>query len=121
MRGKTTEKTPELNQKIIELYSNGTTGQKIAEKLHVGTKYVTKVLRDANIERYSFGAKGNKKLLVDSYLKTHNLRKTAELFNTSDGKVKKALEEYGIPLFKLGKHSINENIFDVIDTEEKAY
>ena len=51
MRGIITPKTPKLNQKIIDLYKSGISGQNIAKKVHVSTKYVRTVLRDAGFQK----------------------------------------------------------------------
>lgn len=119
MRGITTPKTPELNQKIIDLYKSGISGQNIATKVHVSTKYVRTVLRDAGFQKGDVWRQKDA-IIIDYYKKCNNFSQTAEHFKISRSTLSKILKLWNMSVH-VYKHQFNYNIFDTIDTEEKAY
>lgn len=121
MKGKITEKTPELNEKIVEMYKQGISRQKISIELHVATKYVSKYLDSLGFEKRETMRKYDYDAIVECYKECKNLRKTAKIFNTDQSEVAAIVKKYNIPIYHKKKKTCNFNIFDNIDTEEKAY
>lgn len=119
MRGKTTPKTTELNQKIIELYKSGLSGEKIAKELQLGNSYVRKILRENGFKRNSVWKQKDADI-VKYFLDSRDRQDTAKFFNIAPSTVTRILKRNNVPI-KTHKHNFNENIFEVIDTEEKAY
>lgn len=60
--------------------------------------------------------------IIPLYKNGESLTKIAEKFGTSRNTLSKKLKEKGIEIInQQNKSKFNENIFDVIDSEEKAY
>ncbi len=121
MRGKTTEKTPELNKQIVDLYNSGMTRQQVSMKVHVNTKYVAQVLDELNIPSREHSRKFDYDKIAEHYIISQNLNVTAKAFNTSSETVKNAVLSKGISIYHKPKVKFNNKVFDKINTQEKAY
>lgn len=122
---KKNELTPIQIQNIKNLYADGVSITKISDYLKISRYRVTKVLREANIEVINHQNLISYDLQTDIiplYEKGISLTKIAEQFKTTRNTLSKHLKRAGYTIINhQNKTKFNENIFDVIDTEEKAY
>lgn len=120
--------TQETIKQCIQLYQEGWSSEKIGKQVGSKAQTITKYLKEAGVE-----IRGPKKKLTEDdkiemcrlYQEGLSAPKIAEKFDVTHVLVLRYLEQAGIDrrsaeeahrIFK-----INEDFFDVIDTEEKAY
>ena len=119
--------TSEQIKDIIDLYVNQLMpSTKIGQKYGCSYMTITKILKDNNIQILDRRAICNKydldKDILPLYNKGISLTKIAKQFNTSRHTLSKELKAKGIEIINhQNETKFNEHIFDVIDTEEKAY
>ena len=119
--------TSEQIKDIIDLYVNQLMpSTKIGQKYGCSYMTITKILKDNNIQILDRRAICNKydldKDILPLYNKGISLTKIAKQFNTSRHTLSKELKARGIEIINhQNETKFNEHIFDVIDTEEKAY
>lgn len=114
--------TQEKISNIIDKYLKGISSEKIAIEYNLSGSYICRLLKDNNIK-----VKGNKKDIDVS--KIVGLYKSGEftmsdickMFNVSKHKILSVLKENNIELKTSKKYNYNNDIFENIDTEEKAY
>lgn len=96
--------------------------EQIAKKLNIGASTVVKRLRKLGVEVVShphagkFEIKDVIKLYVQDKIPIH---KIAKMFNSTEKTISKVLKENNIEVKRVLQ--FEEHIFDIIDTEEKAY
>lgn len=113
------ERSKELDVQIINLYNSGISKQNVARTLHVDGKYVKFVLDRNGINKDS--RKLIKELeIIDYYNINKDRQDTAKHFNVSITTISSILRKHNVET-KNTKHTFNENVFESIDTEEKAY
>lgn len=116
-----------MEEKIIDLYVNqGLVANKIARKLGILTEDVINVL-----ETNHYMAGGCRKRdwvikakdAIEYYINNKNasVKNTASLFSIGEDSLSKILRELGYNPKDRLKKDFDESIFDIIDTEEKAY
>ena len=59
--------------------------------------------------------------VIDLYKSNKSIKEIAELFNSSQETISKVLKENNVEVHRRNKINFDEHIFDIIDTEEKAY
>jgi len=114
--------TQEEIKNIISNYKNGISSEKICLKYNVSASRICRLLKENNIKlRGSFKIINNS-LLIDMYLsKKYNVNEICLKFSISKTKILSILSKNNIILKSSKKYSYNDNIFENIDTEEKAY
>lgn len=116
-----------MEKQIINLYvEQGKSITDIARKLKISVDEVYSIL---NSEHY-MASKGRKKewilkakKAIDFYIEnpSYTSNKVANMFEITQESLSKSLKELGIDISERTKLKFDEHIFDVIDTEEKAY
>ena len=117
----------DLKEMIFEYTQNGKNINTIAKQFNMGRDRLTKLFKDNNVEFKKDRIKRELKELYDSaiptYLNNKSIIETCKLFNIS---TKKAFSEHvkskGIDVINYQNlKTYDFNIFNKIDTEEKAY
>ena len=113
-------------QDIIRLYTqNRETSREIGKKYNVSNTYILELLKKNNIkpiDRRCLKSFDLKKDIIPLYKKGISLTKLAKQFHTSREYLSKHLKELGVEIInRQNETKFNENVFDIIDTEEKAY
>lgn len=96
----------------------------IAKRLGIGESTVSRKLKASGIEiiRYRHAGKFKIEDIINDYTNGITIRDIAKKYKSSEETISKKLKENGIEVFRNGvKPSFNHHIFDIIDTEEKAY
>ena len=125
MPGKTTD---EQKQQIVDLYLAGEGCTSLAKKFGVHENSILKQLKRAGVEIRNAVRKilpEDHAKIVEMYQQEMSAPKIAEHFNCSHVLILRYLEQNGIARRCAEeahrKYKINEDFFDVIDTQEKAY
>jgi len=118
----------ETKQEIIEKYKSGLGSDTVAKEYNIHPNTVLKILKKAGIDRRGPTRKINEedeKEIIKLYNEGISAPKIAAKFNVSDAIILKYLEKNGVDRRSAEEahriYEINENFFDTIDTEEKAY
>lgn len=121
--------TAEVKSKIIEMYKSGTGSDTIAKQMGVSSNSVLKLLKRSGIDRRPIGRKKiqieDEPKIVEMYQGGMSAPEIAEKFNANHVMILRYLEKNGVER-RGGEEShrtyeINKDLFDVIDTQEKAY
>jgi len=72
------------------------------------------------MKKIDFSIKETKKIIT-LYKEGKTFKEIAKEYNVSQGTIQKIRTKEGIPVPSRQKHSVNTNIFDKVDTKEKAY
>lgn len=119
-----TGKIPESeHQKIIELFLNGMTQKDIGAMYGKSGDVIKLILRKNNIyakDRQPRFSTEEIEDMIDMYLNGCILKDLEIKYKTSDTTIMALFDKAGIPR-RHGIYECNENFFDEIDTEEKAY
>lgn len=78
-------------------------------------------MQNVNIISSRHAGKFEIKDVIDLYKSNKSIKEIAKLFNSSQETISKVLKENNIEVYRRNKINFDEHIFDVIDTEEKAY
>lgn len=120
--------TPEILEKIITLYKEGKGGEAIAKETGLHPNSVRRCLKQNNVEVRGLKKKitdEDEKEIVRLYKEGMSAPKVAEKYNLSPAMVRKYVLKAGDDMRCAEeahrKYAINEDFFDVIDTQEKAY
>jgi hypothetical protein len=121
--------TSEVKNKIIEMYKSGTGSDTIAKQMGVSSNAVLKLLKRSGINRRPIGRKKiqieDEPKIVEMYQGGMSANEIAEKYNANHIMILRYLEKNEIKR-RSGEEShrtyeINKDLFDVIDTQEKAY
>ena len=115
----------ELNQ-IKELYLNGVSAPNIAKQFNVSKTKIINTVHELDIpfrnDRFN---EETEKEIIRLYNIYHHQEKVAEIIGTTGVSVGRVLRRNNIELIPYGKintkYTLNENYFDNIDTNDKAY
>lgn len=116
--------TEDQIKQFIDLWNSGVSCIKIAKQLGVSSQTVSRYLKESGITVVN---KQNEiKFDVDQAIKDYldgiSLVRVCEKYHTTYTYMKKVLNSKGIDIInKQNETKFNENIFDSIDNEEKAY
>lgn len=120
--------TPEILEKIISLYKEGKGGEAIAKETGLHPNSVRRCLKNNDVEVRGLKKKitdEDEKEIVKLYKEGMSGPKVAEKYNLSPSMVRKYILKAGDDMRGAEeahrKYAINEDFFDVIDTQEKAY
>lgn len=115
-------------QEIITRYKNGDTPSNIGKDFDIYDNSVTRILRKRGIERNQHSEKvsdDNIKLIIEKYNNKISAEKIAKELGINASTVCRILKRNGVELRnasdRLRKHDLNENFFENIDSEQKAY
>ena len=110
---------------IIGLYYAGNSCAQIAKMYAVTGKTISALLKRNGVEVINKQNLINytDEEIIEDYCQNHlSIEQISKKYKTSNGLVSKKLKARGIDVQNFhNKAKFNENIFDVIDTEEKAY
>lgn len=111
---------------IIDLYCNKQYSiSKLSKMYSVSSAVISNFLKSENItviNRQNVVKYNLETDIIPLYLKGYSLTKLSKIFKADRNSLSKKLKESGIIVEnKQNKTKFNENIFDSIDTEEKAY
>ena len=118
--------TKELINKLIDLYNEGYSAKEIGEKLELDPSTIIKHLKENGIKiRKTKITQGMIDRVCKEYQDGLSQEKVAENNKTSRVTVRRILKNNGIPIRKqeewLRCYDLNQEYFDVIDTQNKAY
>ena len=122
-------KTKEEKQKIIELYKSGLGSDTIGKQFGVGGEAILKILKKNGIARRPIERKkilkSDELKIIELYQGGMSANEIAEKYNVQHTLILRYLEKNGVER-RNGEEShrtyeINKDLFDVIDTQEKAY
>lgn len=110
-------------QEIISRYKNGETKEQISKTLYHKVDTIRKILKENGIKniKRTFRTWSDKEV-IDLYNKGISLTQIQRETGINRNSIAKVLKNHGIEVVnKQNQTKFNENIFDSIDTEEKAY
>lgn len=121
----------DLQQKeIAELYGQGITRKQIAQRFEVGEMEIYEALKRENVvmrvshRKWRFDSESGA-TIAREYESGMTIEELALKYSASNDTIRRTLIRENAQIRPLGtskfKHIIHDNIFDVIDTEEKAY
>ena len=115
----TNKRLDEFN--TIGLYNSGATLKEISKKTNMTERTISKYLKKHGVSVIH----GNRNIIVDKCIALYNSGLTcneiALIMKSCRQKIARVLKSNGIIVKRKDLIKVNENIFDVIDTEEKAY
>lgn len=122
-------KTKEEKQKIIELYKSGLGSDTIGKQFNVGGEAILKILKKNGIARRPIERKkilkSDEPMIVELYQNGMSADKIGDKYKVAHTLILRYLEKNGIKRRDDSEchriYEINEDFFDVIDTQEKAY
>lgn len=107
--------------KIINLYKGGLDSHKIGKELGISCQPILRILRENNIQLRNKYIDLIPAEIINLYVNENKtLVEISKMFKTSPGRVCKLLKEYNIKV-DIRKHIFDENFFENIDSEIKAY
>lgn len=120
--------TEDQRKQIIEQYQDGTGSDTIAKQFDCPPNTILRVLKKANIARRPLSQFTNNDIqqMISLYKdEKKSLAEVGEAFNVTGGAINKIFKKHNIARRSAEeahrKYAINEDFFDNIDTEEKAY
>ena len=120
MKGITTKKTLALNKQIISLYKEGIAKHIIAKQLHVAIKYVREILISNGFTNTSaWKQRIDEKLVIKILKETRSVKETSKITKFPSSSITRIIKENHLEY--LIHKQFNINIFQNIDTSEKAY
>lgn len=120
-----TKITPEMHPEIIEKYCNGFSCTQLAKDYKSSPHTISKILKENNINvinRQNLVSYTDDEIINDYCNLNLSIAQIAKNRNTTMSAVTRRLKKHDIAI--INKHNetkFNENVFDCIDTEEKAY
>ncbi|WP_128547178.1 hypothetical protein [Larkinella soli] len=126
MSNKQSGKLKGMDAQIIDLYLSGLNQREVAERMGASRKAVTYVLKKNEVSIRSISkTDGIAEEIAKEYLSGKPLGKVAKLFGLSPMTIFNTLKRRNVPIrdrsLRNRRYAINEDFFDRIDTEEKAY
>jgi hypothetical protein len=118
------KKTLKKNQidSIIEIYQNGISTEKICIDYGVSASYICRLLKSNNIQLRGRKKDINEKEIISIYESGRfTMREICIKYNVSKHKIRTLLKSNGIKSKSSKKYLYNDNIFEAIDSEDKAY
>lgn len=127
---KTKKISDDIKNEIIKSYLNGEYIYKISERFGLTKYMVTNILRKENIEikrfiRTSQFNKEDVEKMYDIYNSGKTLEYIASIYNVDTSEISFLFKKYNYGVrdnsHSKRKYTLNENYFDKVDTQEKAY
>ena len=111
--------------KIIDLYNSGFLQREIADMFNTSRASIGRCLRENGITSKIVISNRDIEGIVSKYKSGCNIESIAHEYNIGDRRVSKILKDNCVNIRTADiynrKYTLNENYFDVIDTQEKAY
>ena len=108
-------------EELINLYTNGMNVMDIADTLSINIGTIYNVINRNNI-KLKTALNIDVETLIEEYLLTNNITELTKKYKISFGKIKKILIKNNVDTtIKLRKFKVNEDYFNIIDSEDKAY
>ena len=117
----------ERNIEIINLYNSGVPATKIAINFMLTRERVGQILKENGItlrkdQKFTID---NPQILIDAYLSGKSPRALGAEYGVADGTIANFLRRYSVVIRDSSrakqKYSIDEHVYDTIDTQDKAY
>ena len=126
MGKKFVEFTEEEKEKMVRLHNDGLLNKELAKIFNTSMSMISHLLRSMNVEsRHPMLTEERKFKIKECYEQFQNISKVAKLMKCNNITVSSILQEYGIKALSMSevkrKYKIDENYFDAIDTQNKAY
>lgn len=110
---------------IISLYNNGMLQREIAEIYNTSKTSIARLLRSQGITSKVTVSHDDEIKIVDLYRNGFAVKYIAKEFNIGEQRTSNILKKHNIVVLKScerpSKYTLNENYFDKIDTQDKAY
>ena len=110
---------------IIKLYVNGLTQQQIADIYNISKSSVARFLRNIGITSKVAISEFDEQKIIELYKNGMIIDDIANKFNIGYRRISDILKKHNIPILqsyeRQRKYFLNENYFDCIDTQDKAY
>lgn len=108
---------------FIDIYDKYKSSDKVAEYFNVSDSYVVKFAQQIGYVNDNYKiSKNTEEAVIESYISGIDNKTIFETYNISQTSLYRILQKNNIkPNKDRKKYLINENVFDVIDTPEKAY
>lgn len=108
-------------EKVVDMYKGGMTQQEIADVYGCSKQIVYKIMKEMNVDVRPNGfSKKDAELMYKMHQSGMSMLDIATKFNSCRHTIGRVLKRYGFQIDRL-KYHCNENYFDTIDTDEKAY
>lgn len=117
----------EVTDKILELHKQGISAYQISKKLGLSKNYASRALKKAGIDISNKQHKREDRLvdykteIIKMYESGISSYEIAKLFNCQDSSIVRSLQRWDIELRPLKRIGVQEDFFNIIDTEHKAY
>lgn len=126
MGKKYNEFTEEEKKKMLNLHNDGLLNREIADIFNTSTTMISRILRSMNIaSRHPMLSNERKLKIKECYEEYRNMAKVARIMKCSESTVSSVLKEYNVKQLSMAevkrRYVIDENYFDAIDTQNKAY
>lgn len=113
-------------QHIIKRYAELKSTRKVAEEFNISKGTVSKILKENGIELKTINKTDkDKELILSLYKETGSVKEVSDITGFKSDTINKYLgynkEKYYKHYIYKKKYSYDKTVFDVIDTEEKAY
>lgn len=118
--------TKEQQYKIIEMYQNGIDIENIMCIFNSSERNIRCILKENSIDRkYNTFTQELQNRIIALYLNKYTQKKICDQLLVSEMGIRNILKRNGIPMRSYSecnrKYFLNENYFDIIDTQNKAY
>lgn len=110
---------------IVFLYNNGMLQREIASLYNTSKSSIARVLRSAGIINKTIVTELDERKMIDFYNSGMTIKNIAKQFNVGEKRVSDILKKHNVHIMlsceRPSKYLLNENYFDYIDTQDKAY
>lgn len=111
--------------KIVSLYNDGMLQREIAEIYKTSKSSIARVLRSEGIINKVHISEIDERKMVDAYQNGMTVKNIAKQFNIGEKRASDILKKYDVKILlsfeRSQKYTLNEQYFDDIDNQDKAY
>lgn len=112
--------------KIIKLHNDGMLNREIAELFESSTTMISRILQESDVpSRHPILTDERKNEIKEYYLSCYNKKETCKVMHCGNETLNEIIKEYNLYEKSLSeirrKYDVNDEYFDVIDTQNKAY
>lgn len=122
------QNNPIIVDKAIELFNENLSCNEIATRLNISIQTVIRLLEKRGFDTKRFSCQRDDPLanhvqeIIDIYVKLEKSTcEISRMFKTQDSAIMRLLRKNGVVLRPLRQYTVNEQFFEKIDTQEKAY
>lgn len=118
--------TEEDINNIIKLHNDGLLNREIAEQYNTSKSSIARILQNTDLpSRHPWMSEERENKIIELYNLYHRMNKIEEILHVGSSTVKDILQKHNVYIYTNSelhtKYSIDENYFDNIDTNNKAY